>query len=479
MNGLLGRGFRDSTDLACARACRLYSFDFGEGLSMKARKLSRREFARAIKLGLGRAVLHVRDYGDKGIEDILKEAMLCNYVFDLQFESDRCLWLYSMLCHTGRLRYYVEYFYKKINGSTPSEFDMRQQVVLAGIFFSAGFVEFRPIILDFGLKLSACKRFNITGACELFDIAGVFGFEIAVKEICRAEPDLLRLGYECNQIYEHAETGSRKDLDKVLARLEEQEPDLKRFRESVAAFKDDSTSDYKKERPKLTLKDLLLIIEEQIETKGAYSSRRFGKYATADELDYIFKLLLKEGDWTRQHCYLSVFDSRVIPKISEGIFEFLDSPHHRVRHACATALSNSVSVKIRKKALKMLRASEEFKIPLALTLLKKNYLPSDAPEIVAALKRMKDPIQIHSAGNDVEDIYDAGSRPELMDCFFWLYENGPESWCRYGHLERLIKAQVCPDEILFEAQWDSGDEVQALARSILARREVGEQGIEL
>ncbi len=443
---------------------------------MKARKLSKREFARAIKFGLGRAVLHVRDYGDKGVEDILKEAMLHNYVFDMQFESDRCSWLYSILSLTGRLRSYVDFFYQTVCNTVPSEYDMRQQLVLAGIFFSLGFEEFRPIVLNFGSKLSACKRFKITGGCELFDVAGTFGFEMAVKGICRAETDLLALGYECNQIYEHSENGIREDIGKVLTRLEEQEPDLKRFRDSVTAFKADSDTVYE-ERPKLTLDEFLRGAEEQTDAY-AFASSRFGRSASPEELDVVFALLLKETEWMKQYSYISVFRCYQLPKISEKIFKLLDSPHHRLRHACATALANSVDARVRAKALKMLRSREDFKIPLALTLLQKNYRPSDAPIILSALENMSDPIQIHSAGGDVKDLLSSGEGKELVDCFFWLYEHGPEAHCRYYFLESLIEWDICPKEIVYEAQWDSGEEVQALARDFLTRREMVEQDVE-
>ncbi len=74
---------------------------------MKPRKLGKRAFARALRHGLGSAHLHVKEYGDEGVENILIDACLTDLVYDRQADSGRARWLARMLDASGRIEYYA------------------------------------------------------------------------------------------------------------------------------------------------------------------------------------------------------------------------------------------------------------------------------------------------------------------------------------------------------------------------------------
>jgi hypothetical protein len=61
----------------------------------------------------------------------------------------------------------------------------------------------------------------------------------------------------------------------------------------------------------------------------------------------------------------------------------------------------------------------------------------------------------------------------MVEFLIWFYENGPDSWCRRYFLEELLERNFCPQDILFEAQWDCADLTQYVARAIVAKEEVG------
>ena len=66
---------------------------------MKPRKLTRRQFARALRQGRGAAFLHVKEYGDKdkGIKEEILNACLNNLVYDRQCETERSAWLATII----------------------------------------------------------------------------------------------------------------------------------------------------------------------------------------------------------------------------------------------------------------------------------------------------------------------------------------------------------------------------------------------
>jgi len=50
-------------------------------------KLEKEEFASAVRKGLGRALMHVVNFGLDGIDDLVLDACLHNYCYDTQIES--------------------------------------------------------------------------------------------------------------------------------------------------------------------------------------------------------------------------------------------------------------------------------------------------------------------------------------------------------------------------------------------------------
>jgi hypothetical protein len=67
-----------------------------EDQAYQVKRLSREEFAAALRKGQGRALLHVLHYGLDEFADLVLETCLHNQVYDQQLESRRGDWLYSM-----------------------------------------------------------------------------------------------------------------------------------------------------------------------------------------------------------------------------------------------------------------------------------------------------------------------------------------------------------------------------------------------
>lgn len=70
----------------------------GQDADMKSRlPLTSDTFADALRKGLGRAVLHVREHGDADVEEQLLEAVTRNLAYDPQSEGTRADWLVDIL----------------------------------------------------------------------------------------------------------------------------------------------------------------------------------------------------------------------------------------------------------------------------------------------------------------------------------------------------------------------------------------------
>lgn len=438
---------------------------------MTAKKLNEQEFEHAIKLGLGRAVLHVRDYGDEGMEDILERAMLTSHIFDRMFESCRSWWIFEILCTSGNLSRYADYLLANLSLTTDKMLNIEQKLVLASLFYEHGFKLFRPQVLKLGKALLGSKNSQITVANQLINLFGLAGFEIAVSEMVKAGIDVERDSYECNAIFERAvdefdDSAVEKSLNSLLAK----EESVNRFRESVESFRDDS------EKPssvmELTLQQILELFEFQSKGLINIAYRRYGRKASTSELAAVFEALTNTEDWQKQNAYLDVFADRELPELDDKIMSLIHSEHEVVRRSLFNTLSNTTDERLRTKALELLDEERDDCIQGGLRLLRKNYRPEDAGVILKALKKLKDGDYIHWAGMDVEAIADVAGRTELNDCFEWLYENGPDSYCRRRFVKQLMEWNCAPSHMLFEAQWDVSDDVRNLVRDHLARKDV-------
>src|SRR5262245_15752392 len=65
------------------------------------RRLNRREFARALRLGLGRARIDVRRHGIARREDLLVAACLKSWTLDHQLEGSLSWWLLAIAKDAG------------------------------------------------------------------------------------------------------------------------------------------------------------------------------------------------------------------------------------------------------------------------------------------------------------------------------------------------------------------------------------------
>jgi hypothetical protein len=89
------------------------------------KRLTKEEFNSAIQKGLGRAYLHVLEYGDENIRDSLQNAIVHNLVYDVQCEGGRADWLFSILNNTKHLSHYEEYLLSKL-GTIEKDWDRDQ-----------------------------------------------------------------------------------------------------------------------------------------------------------------------------------------------------------------------------------------------------------------------------------------------------------------------------------------------------------------
>ncbi len=436
------------------------------------KKLTRREFARALKLGHGRALLHVLHHGDGGVEDLIEKALIHNYVYDTQIEGSRRCYLEGLVRITGSIKAYAMCVLKSFDYKQKNWLDCSQQIYMCSFFFEQGFCEFRPMMFKKFEELVSFENPSVGCGRELVSVAGLSGLEFVANILGRDDTDAD--DYDCADILEHAEcilNGST-----IAERMKE----LSLTKPSVGAFMDaarryteskNSRTQTRTEQPVPTAEEFLESVRAAKPGRFFFNSIRFARNASDADIRKVFDSLFTARNLYEQKSLLKVFNYRTLPKFDSRIIEFLTSEDFSVRHSAADALGLLKHSAVRRQAIEMLTDKNSGHILLGMQMLKKNYRPSDPEMLLSALKKLKGSFDVHSAGMNLRNLAKEEGGKELAPCFLWLYEHGPDTFCRESFVELLVEWEQCPDEILFESQWDAGEELQMLARSHLNRRE--------
>ena len=160
-----------------------------------------------------------------------------------------------------------------------------------------------------------------------------------------------------------------------------------------------------------------------------------------------------------------MFQWRSLPTVEKWLLDFLFSPNIKLAKAAARALSRSNSILIREEALRLVLSEKPEMIATGIQILENSYLKEDSKPIYESLKFLKDSEHRHFAGINIKDICKKSGGPELRESIIWLYENGPDSFCRGSFLKLLLEWNNCPEEIAWEAQWDCASETTMIARN--------------
>lgn len=434
------------------------------------KRLSPREFARAMKLGLGRTLLHVAEYGDEGVEEIIKEAMLKSLAYDVQVEGLRSWWLRDIVMLTGRVRHYGRFLYENFNSGELETNDIGQQYNLAAIFFDLGMHEFGPLLF------SDIKRFQShwpgqNCGFSLVIVAGKTGLE-AIARLCDKFPEQFD-EYVCHTILEKSfEDGSAYEIREQLQQLAETDAGVRMFLENSAAHKESMESLMSSaSSTEMTFDIFRELVEKGDQGRFGGKSRAFGRGASAEDLIRVLDLFEQTKDPRKKRECLQVFSLRDVPEVRESIIEVFRGSNKELRRAAAQVLSRIQSEQIRSLALDFISSGNFEKVNLGMEMLEGNYLAKDVELIAPVVMRLRDPEQIHLIGMEVRSIATKYGGPELADLLVWLFWSNPESFCRRSFFNLLVEMNLCPEDVAREAQWDSGTELKDAARAYCADKD--------
>jgi hypothetical protein len=157
-----------------------------KGLSMKL-PLTEPQFRSALAKGLGRAKLHVQQFGSDGMAKAILDACLTCGVHDPQSEGTRGAWLYEIIMLMGDLDRYRRPILEALAAATPATASEATAMQLATLACNseAGSAEARQAIFDrFAMRHA---EWGAIGADEIAYLDGLDGLAFVASAVGNAE----------------------------------------------------------------------------------------------------------------------------------------------------------------------------------------------------------------------------------------------------------------------------------------------------
>jgi hypothetical protein len=440
-------------------------------------QLSRNSFALAIQKGLGRALMHVLEYGLNGVDDIVLDACLHNYCYDTPIDSDRANWLFRMFANSEYYSKFSNEIIAQLRCRSEMD-DLRQLCGLTREMAAHGDElakrELRKLVFE---KASIPfsddweSRYDwveLEGAQGVLDLAKIYGQRLLLHPDDFVPDDLF-----------HSEKTIAKLRD--LFDTTENTPELIAYekyleaREAKKAARKPKSKQERRERFRQEF-TLDLFMENANNKEGSISPRymNFGKYATTAELEMIYKQLFIETDNDVLVRLLWVFRRTPLPGVDDMIFTWASDGDGQLRSAAINALAQVSNPRIHdlaqtKVASGNLLGDDNDSLDLFLN----NFVNEDIQQITHAIKELPAVTQddAHSLGISVLDLSEKHGSVEFVDALKWVYENTPCSHCRYNSIKNLKKLGKLDPVMLYECKFDGESDIREFAQNELNRIE--------
>lgn len=438
------------------------------------KRLNKGEFAEALQKGLGRALLHVKQYGVEEVADLVMHACLHNQSYDPQCESSRADWLFQMFADSTHYPTFSEAILDKLKTETHG-WNWLQLCGLAKAMAARGDKDARQGLQERVYEkartasaddwLGADLWVELEGRNGLLELARIYGQRLRLNPDDWVPENLLPLNATEQEfkaiLFQHAQT--EPDI-KVYWDYLETRDDLKR-RAAPVDQEAAKLRNHERVRQHYSLESILQDAHNQLgQYPGRYTS--FGRHATAEELKEIYLHLLSETEAAVRLRLLWVFRRAPLPDLDEMLFRWAEGSEDALRQAAIAALAQKADERVHTLARAKTRAGQLMGSDKeALSLFLNNYAADDAPLIIQALVSLNPNREdAHSLGFSLAELAEQKRDVELAEALTWVYENTPCMHCRYRAIKQLASVEQLNEALLSECEFDAEEDIRAFAK---------------
>ncbi len=429
--------------------------------------LDQAEFARTLRLGLGRVVLFLQQNDSAPHRDIIIRACLDNDVFDYPMNSDRQQYLFDVVFASSEgpsIRRQLIDAMKCIEDVD----DGWMLAALVRMFAQTGDQEARDALIESirrdpsdhpGLE-ELVELDGLNGLVRVAEFVGDRGFsdpEHSSNEVLVSR-SFDRFGEE--QVWNTLESASQTSSQVALF------TSLVRERREQWST---SASTQRQEPDDIGFDQLRSLI---IGGKATWwFLRSWGKWASdGDVLRAAEELLTIQYEETRYLSrFLMIFGWRAFPLPHQSLVYMATIDNDKVQSAALAALTNVRHPDVRQLGLQLTMSDEPWVRGRSLDLVNTDPQPNDHLLMEAMIVRETDDDALHWIGMSVRDAAEKTRSREFAGALLKLYERSPCAMCRTSVVNWLIEFDALPNQIALECLFDAAPDTRESAQEYLAQ----------
>lgn len=406
--------------------------------------MTKREFRRALRLGLGSAILYAHQHPSDRFYNEILDACLSDDVYDHQVEESRDSYLLEIAdLHPQRKRIYDEVIARLPKNdnvwSLVVELAKRKHPKAKRALYA----NFNPT-----------PEFGPYSAIDLVTVDGLTGFRVAVKRLALLQPTEEELHSTSYFVDESRELMGSPVIDAELKRLGKHGLLIQeRVRRA-------NLPDPPDPKPPKRYKDLA----PRLLTISDWRLSYWGRDATPSELRQAARGLLAAVTPTQLLAHLRLFLRVRFPLPVRHLLSLLPGDTKKISWAIHRVLCQCKHPSLRKFALELLNSPGTGKARLhAVEMLLNNSRSGDLEIAREAFEAERSRWFRHNFGQDIVDYCEANPHASgAIKALLSIYENSPCTMCRRRSVEILLNQSALPTAIRAECAYDCNPRIREL-----------------
>ncbi len=412
--------------------------------------MNREEFIHALTLGLGSAVLFLRENeNNQEFIDIIYDFCVHNYTFDPQCEGSRVHYLWDLICATGRI---PELQLRIINTLSDNDYhiDHYQIYQLGLIFINQG---------DFNCLNTLMENFRyhetkdgFVGEDEIVKLLGEEGILFVSQQICnRLNEDN---AYEGEYFFIRG-LKDNYDVDKLRNILKP----IMEYSERFTAYVNKSLSE-NSYNPRKRERESYNSIKSKLKDSHYGIIRVWARKASYNELKLVEEDIKNSDDYELITKLMHAFHKHKYTQDITRIIKFLDEEAYNLSESSVEILKWFSDIRIRKKGLKLIQTKDNWfeYIPLFCN----NFRDEDYELMLELCHREYDKFEWHSIQLGLNELFEIHTNVNCHQLYTKLYYSNPCSICREEMLKYMLRDGFSEREILNHLKWDSNIKIRTM-----------------
>jgi hypothetical protein len=419
------------------------------------------ELPKILRLGLGRGIIYARRGDLREFRDVILDACLRCYSYDIQVEGTRASYMYDLVgCLADKDFYYNEVLNSLAEGG--DDWHAAERFEFAACLAFDGNEKAKQAMYDCYDPGPEMGEHIGIDFLRMDGIKGLLFVAEKMGALLMETPEGVNTGYFLSQSIEVC--GEQLTWD-ALCEAATANPYIEKYK-SVAAEGSRRPSIKPTGAPELLAIKYAELFNE-VPSNKPYLLRKWGEQASDEELALAATGLIAATDSKDQLAHLRIFASRRYPLDVHTLVALVDIEENRVGLAAVKALARVRHQAVRDVAFRLIDTGTKRWRGEAVELLSENYEPGDHKIVLQWFHQEEDLQTLHSIGTGLIDFWKRHPDDETeVQMLRALYENGPCSVCRESAVKRLIERGALPEELRAECAWDANTDIRDLIGNV-------------